>query len=142
MGVDFSAISLKQGRVVKEIIKTLVSVLSDVSSPSFAVHIIDKEIDKIISKYEALKFIIIDKTKYSEGINAIKISSDIDNASTAEVGKGIQKLIEKIIFALGEEAGKNLLNKLKKRLGQAYLLRVEELGVNLYMIELKYSMAW
>jgi len=142
MGVNINAISLEQGLIIKRLIKTLVEVLSDTSSENYAVMTLDNNLREVYTKYDALKYISIDSSKYSDGINAVSISSDIDSARPSEVGKGIQKLIEKVTFSLGEEAGKNFLNKLKKRLGKAYLLRIEEMGINLYIIELRYNVMW
>jgi len=142
MGVNLNTIQLKQGPIVKYLIKSLIQVLSNISSKNYAILTLDAELKEITKKYSALRYINIDDSKYSEGYNAISISPDINIASTAEVGKGLQKLIEKITKSLGEEAGRIFLNKLKKQIGRAYMLRIEELGVNLYMIELKYSMMW
>ena len=142
MGVNLNAMHLKQGLVVKRIIKALVDVLSDASSRSYAVLTVDTALRKIYDKYDSLKYVKIDSSKYSGGMNAVSVSSDIDTASPAEVGKGIQKLIEKVVFSLGEEAGRNFINRLKKRLSKAYLLRIEEMGVNLYMIELRHNLMW
>ncbi len=47
-----------------------------------------------------------------------------------------------MVFSLGENAGRNFINRLKKRLGKAYLLRIEEMGINLYMIELRHNLMW
>jgi len=142
MGVNLNAMYLKQGLIVGRIIKALVDVLSDSSSQSYAVFTIDTTLKKLYDNYNSLKYIKIDSSKYSDGINAISISSYIDTASPVEVGKGIQKLIENVVFSLGEKAGRNFINRLRKRLGTAYLLRVEEMGVNLYMIELRHNLMW
>jgi len=142
MGVNLNAMHLKQGLIVRRIIKALIDVLSDSSSQSYAVLIMDTALKKLYDKYDYLKYIKIDSSKYSDGINAVSISSDIDTASPVEVGKGIQKLIENVVFSLGEKAGRNFINKLKKRLGRAYLLRVEEMSINLYMIELRHNLMW
>ena len=52
-------------------------------------------------------------------------------------GRGIQKLIEKISSSLGEDAGQNFVERLKFRLGKAYVLKMEELGVNLHLVKLR-----
>jgi hypothetical protein len=55
----------------------------------------------------------------------------------SELGRGLQRVIEEISTSLGENAGKYFVDKFKRRLGHALFLRIEELGVNLHMIELK-----
>lgn len=142
MGVNLKAIQLKQEPIVKMIIKSLLDVLSDVSSQSYAVLTFDDALKELRGEYGSLKYITVDSKRYSDGINAVSISSDIEFASRSEVGRGIHKLIEKIVLMLGDAAGMNFLDKLKKRIGKAYLLKIEEMGVNLYMIELKQSLLW
>jgi len=50
--------------------------------------------------------------------------------------------VEDLTISLGEEAGENFIEIFKKRLGKAYVLRIEEMGVNLHMIELKRNLTW
>lgn len=44
-------------------------------------------VQKIYDKYTSLKYLSIDSSRYSDGIDAVSVSSDIDTASPAEVGK-------------------------------------------------------
>jgi len=45
--------------------------------------------------------------------------------------------IEHQFILFNKETGIIFLDKLKDRLGKAYLLRLEEMGVNLYLLELR-----
>jgi hypothetical protein len=137
MGVNLNVISLGMDLIVKNVLKALIDVLSDVSTQSYAFVIIKNVIGNIGGKYEFLHLIEIDSMKYSEGIEAITIKDDVNNIRPSEIGRGIQKLIESIVKSLGEEAGSDFIDKFKQRLGKAHLVRIEEMGVNLYMIELK-----
>jgi hypothetical protein len=60
----------------------------------------------------------------------------------SELGRGLQKIMESLIKSLGDEAGHNFVEKFKKRLGKAYILRIEEIGVNLHMMELRQNLFW
>ena len=142
MGVDLSVMRLRQDIVIKHVMKALVDVLSEASTPSYAVLTVDTTLKKMDVKYDCLKYIKIDGTRYSDGIDAISISSDLDSVRPTELGRAVQQIIEMIFKTLGEEAGRDFINKFKERLGKTYLLRIEEMGVNLHMVQLRRDMLW
>ncbi len=142
MGVNLGAIHLKHGMIVKRVLKALVDVLSEASAESYAILVLDRVLSKIYYDYESLRFIEIDSSRYSDGFDAVCISSDIDLVSPSEVGRGIQKLIEKVSSGLGEDAGQNFVDKLKFRLGKAYVLKMEEMGVNLHLVQLRQDLVF
>jgi len=137
MGVDLDVVKLKQTLLVKRVIESLIDILSESSTESYSVVIIKDIIKKYISKYEFLGYIYIDSVNFSKAENAIKISEEINSVSPSNLGRAIQKIIEKVSTSLGEEAGQFFLDKLQKKVGKAYILRLEEIGVNLHMIELR-----
>lgn len=142
MGVNINVLQLSQVLVVQHVLKALIDVLSELSTQSYAILTIDNVIKKLGDKYEFLKYVKIDNMRYSEGVDAVSVPSDIDTVRPSEVGRGIQKTVEDIAMSLGEEAGQHFIEKFKKRLGKAYVLRIEEMGVNLHMIALKHNLTW
>jgi hypothetical protein len=142
MGVNINVLQLNQVLVVKQVLKALTDVLSELSDQSYAILTIDNVIKQIGGKYDFFKFVKIDSMRYSDGIDAINVPSDIETVRPSEVGRGIQRIVEDIAMSLGEEAGQHFIEKLKKRLGKAYVLRIEEMGVNLHMIELKQNLSF
>ena len=84
----------------------------------------------------------IDDMHITDGLNAIHVSSEIESIRASEIGRGLQKVIEEIALSLGEVAGKNFIDDFKKRLGKAYILKIEDMGVNLHMIELRQNLLW
>ena len=142
MGVNIDVLQLTQVRVVQNVLKALIDVLSELSTQNYAVLTIDNVTKKLGDKYEFLKYIKIDSMRYSEGIDAISVLPEIDIVRPSEVGRGIQKTVEETVMSLGEEAGQHFIEKFKKRLGKAYVLRIEEMGVNLHMIDLRRNLAW
>lgn len=142
MGVNINVLQLSQVLVVQHVLKALVDVLSELSTQSYAILTIDNIIKKLGGQYEFLKYVKIDSMCYSEGVDAVSVPPDIDTVRPSKVGRGIQKIVEDIALSLGEEAGQHFIEKFKKRLGKAYVLRIEEMGVNLHMIELRRNLAW
>jgi hypothetical protein len=143
LGVDIHVlIRLRHELIFKHVFKALIEVLSRASTASYAVMALDSVIKKINAKYTFLNCIKIDSTHYSEGIGAISIMTDIEEISPIQAGKSIQKIIEELIRFLGEEAGQNLIEQFKTQLGKTYLVRIEEMGVNLHMVELRQNLMW
>jgi hypothetical protein len=142
IGVNFDIIQLKQTTVIKNVLKALVDVMSNSSTESYAIVMVNNVIRKFEDKYEFLKHVKVDGVHYSEGLNAIIVPSDIESVRESDLGRGLQKIIENIAGLLGEDAGRYFIDKLREQLGKAYVLRIEEMGVNLHMIELKQNFLW
>jgi len=137
MDVNFEVIKLKQSILVKKIIKTILDVLSFSSSESYAVLILNNVIKSHSIKYGFLNFIQIDTQKLTKGIDAINIPDEFNNISPSELGRSIQRIMEKLITTIGEEAARTFLDRFKSGIGKPVLVRMEEIGVNLHMIELR-----
>ena len=142
MGVNLDIIQLTHEALVKHVIKSLVDVLSEASAQSYAVLAVDSVLKKMEDRYSYLKYVKIDNTRYSEGINAISIPTGLNTIRSSEIGRAIQKIIEGIAISLGDEAGQYFIERFAQHLGKVYLLRMEEMGVNLHMIQLKQNLLW
>ncbi|HDQ16040.1 MAG TPA: hypothetical protein ENN45_03175 [Bacteroidetes bacterium] len=142
IGVNIDIIRLSQELIVKNVLKALVDVLSEYSTQSYAVLMVNNAIANFYEKFVFVKGIKIDSLKFSSGIDGIIVPENINSIRASELGRALQKIIESISKALGEDAGKHFVEKFKKNLGKAYVLRIEELGVNLHMIELKQNLVW
>ena len=142
IGVNLDVIQFKKELILKHVLKALVNVLSESSTQSYAMLIVDNILRKFVGTFEYLKLIKIDSMRYSEGLEAITVSPDIESVRPSELGIGIQKIVEDIIRSLGEDASLEFIGKFKQRLGKAYILRIEEMGVNLHIMELKQNLMW
>ena len=142
LGVNLDVIRLSQGLIVKHVLKALVDVLSEYSTLSYAVLMVNNAISNFYEKFIFTKGIKIDSLKFTDGVDGIELPENINSIRASELGRALQKIIESISKSLGEDAGKYFVEKFKKSLGKAYVLRIEELGVNLHMIELKQNLTW
>jgi len=137
MGVNLNVLQLSEVLVFKHVLKALVDLINDVTSQSYAILLVNTVIEKFKDRYPFLEHVKIDGTRFSEGYDAILVPENIDSVRGSEIGRGIQKIMEKIIRSLGDKAGAEFTNNFKKRLGKAFLLRIEEMGVNLHLIQRK-----
>ena len=142
IGINLEVIQLKKELVIKHIIIALIDVLSRSSNPSSSIMVVNDVIKKFQERFEFLNKIKIDSEQFSKGNDGVVVSPDIEAVNSSELGRGIQKVVEDLITSLGEDAGENFVEIFKKRLGKAYVLRIEEMGVNLHMMELKRNLTW
>ena len=142
IGVNFDVIQYGNVLVIKHVFKALVDVLSSYSSEIYTILLLNSILKKYENNFSYFNLIKIDNTNITEGLNAIQVSSEVESFRISEIGRGLQKLIEEITISLGEIAGKNFIDDFKKRIGKAYILKIEDMGVNLYMIELRQNLLW
>ena len=142
MGVDLNVIQLKQSLIVKHVIKALIDIVNETTTQSYAVLMVNNMLKKHEDRFEYLKLINIDSSRFSEDIDAIIVPEEIEQVRESDLGRGLQKVMETLIKSLGDEAGRNFVEKFKERLGKAYILRIEEIGVNLHMMELRKNLIW
>jgi len=142
IGVDLDVIQLKQTLVVKHVFKALVDILSEYSTESYAILMVNNALGKFGDTFEYMKYIRIDGIHFSEGLDAVIVPTDIESVGGSDLGRGLQKIIESFVQSLGENAGRYFVEKFRERLGKAYVLRIEEMGVNLHLIELKRNLMW
>jgi len=142
IGVDLGIIKLKQELVVRHVLKILVDILSDSSTQSYAVLMVNNILRNFDAKFSFLKEVKIDGLKYSQGEDGIEVPIGIDSIRASELGRSLQRIIENISNAMGDEPGRTFIERFKHNLGKAYLLRIEELGVNLHMIDLRNSLTF
>jgi len=142
LGINLDVIQLKKELVVKHVLIALVDVLSKSSNQNYAVMVVNNVLKKFELKFEYLKNIKISSENISEENKRVFVSPEIESVNSSELGRGIQKIVEDITFSLGDAAGPYFIKNFRKQLGKAYILRIEELGVNLHMIDLKRNLTW
>jgi len=140
IGVNLEVIQYDNVLVIKHVFKALIDILSNYSSETYSILMINDILEKFENNFLFFDLIEIDSTNITDGLNAIHVSPEIDSFRTSEIGRGLQKIIEEITLSLGEVAGRSFLDYFKNRLGKAYILKIESMGVNLHMIELKHNL--
>jgi uncharacterized protein YnzC (UPF0291/DUF896 family) len=70
----------------------------------------------------------------------ITITDNIDSINETDARRAIQQLLETIMESLEEKVRKEFIQQFKNSLEKKYLLKIEEMGVNFHMIELRQEM--
>jgi len=136
MGVNLKKNQFDHSLVFKHVIKALIAVLSQASTKRYAVFAMNACLKKIDTDYDFLKHIKIIPVDSDESYD-ISIMTNIDEISETEIRRSIQKLLEEIVGSLGVELEHKFITEFKNSLEKNCLLRIEELGVNLHMIQLR-----
>ena len=96
--------NLKNSEIIKLLLKTLVSKIGRRTHESFAVVTLHTLLKTLEPKYNFLKFITIKDTLYTEGIDAISISYEIDTISPDEFMEAINELVKMTVKHLERKA--------------------------------------
>ncbi|MEM0492642.1 MAG: hypothetical protein QXS02_01590 [Candidatus Thermoplasmatota archaeon] len=137
IGVNLNTVRLSHEAVYKYMMKTLINLLSKNMSVYNTMIMFDNILKKIDKEYPLINYVTIDPKRYTEGFDAVKINRDIDNVNPLLAGQFLQKIVEEVINAVNKNTAITLIETLKKNIEQPYLIRMDELGVNFYIIQLK-----
>ena len=140
LGVDITAHGLGYDVLLKQIMTTIIDVIANACSQAYAIFVVNTLLQKTNRSPKTLH-INIDSMNALTGVYQIAISSDTDSISETDVRRAIQKLLEEIVKTLGEQPGDEFIQTFKNSLEKKYLLKIEELGVNLHMIELHHELS-
>lgn len=142
-GVDLSRIQMILSRkeyeeVARKALEALVMVVGRKTSEGFAIITVNKAIKKLRETYDILKYIKIDESRYTQGANAITITSEVNDAEPYELAKALREIIRTTGMFLDEKNTASYIEDFKEQLGKEYLNEFERIGVNLYFLELKF----
>jgi len=138
MGVDFSELEISNALVFKQVMHAILDVLGKASTPSYAVLFMDTILKKVDDKFEFLRFVKIDPTRYSQGAGAITVMTNFDDLTSIQTGRAIQKIMEEIVKTLVGEARLHFVEEFKKSVESSLLKQIEEdMGVNLHIVQLR-----
>jgi hypothetical protein len=121
----------------KKALEAIVDIVSRKTSKSFAVALLDTIIEKLRDKHKVLRYVTINKSRYDDGIDSISILPEVNSVTSYELGKGLKEILKKTRENLGNKHT-SFIEDFKKQLGDECLTELEKIGVNLYMIELKF----
>lgn len=140
IGVTINAHGLGYNAIFKQVIKALIDILSTTSMENYAIFTVNSLLRKIDSTYEFLKYVKVDSATGQGELYHITITDNIDSINETDARRAIQQLLETIMESLEEKLRKEFIQKFKNSLEKKYLLKIQEMGVNFHMIELRQEM--
>lgn len=125
--------------LIKKTLHALIEIIGRKTSIGFATVSINTIIEKLIKKHEVLKYIKIDKSRYMQGFQAITIMDDVNTVDSKIVAHAIQDIIKATQENL-KTKNRSFMEDFKNKLGKKYVSKIKELGVNLFLLEMRSAM--
>jgi len=128
----------KNSEIINHILQAIIKTISRRTTKNFAVVTIHTVIKKLEFKYDFLRFIEIDNTIYSEGINAVKINKEIDFIKMKELEIAINEIIDTLIEKLGIDKRYYFTKEIKDEIESKFKSLNEEIRFNLDLRQYEY----
>jgi hypothetical protein len=140
IGVTINAHGLGYSAILKQVIKALIDILGKTNTENNAIFTVNSLLRKIDSTYEFLKYVKVDSATGEGELYHITLTDNIDSINETDARRAIQQLLEITMESLEEKVRKEFIQQFKNSLEKKYLLKIQEMGVNLHMIELRQQM--
>jgi hypothetical protein len=124
--------------VMKNILKTLISISSRKTDLPYAIMTMEDLIKRLETRYNFLKHIQINDDLYNENTtDFISVMSDINTVSPTEMGNALHAIIDSLTRSLGDRAGHFFIKEIRNTLNDEYLSVIKTMGVDLGMMQLE-----
>ena len=130
--------NLKNSQVIKHVLQTLVSKIGRRTSEGFAMVILDNALNELMSRYDFLRYVKIKDTFYSEGIDAVSVSSEIDLVDTAKFYNAVRDIIEMTVKYVKEKANFFFIKEVQEALNDIYNLNLKEQNIDLNRMQFQF----
>ena len=134
-----TALLQKNRELVKKSLDALVAVVGSMTSEGFAIVAVDKAIKKLEGMHDVLRYIKIDESRYTEGAVAIDVIHEINNVESYKLAKTLREVIKMTGRSLSDKSTASFIEEFKSQLGKEYLYEIEKIGINLHLLELKFT---
>ena len=131
-------VDLSNDEVAKIILNLLIDKISRRSSENYAVEIIYRVLDKLISTYPFLKSIKIVDTSYSERNDTIHVDSDINNVPLDLFSKALAAIIKTTVELLGRTADFFFIREFDEAVSQIKGLDLMDYDIDLSTFQFQY----
>ena len=139
---EIEKIFSKQGynEVVEKTLEVLIELIGSKTSTSFAVTALNTILEKLKDRDESvLRHIRVDTSLYEKGIEAFIINPDLNKEAPYAIAKTLTHILKLIQDNRENRQDKvNFIQDFKRELGERYFLELENLGVNVNIINLRY----
>jgi hypothetical protein len=138
LGDEIKMPAPEKSEVMKNVLKTLISISSRKTDLPYALMTIEDLIKRLESRYEFLKHVQINDDVYNEETaNLVSVMSDINTVPPTEMGKALHAIIESLNRSLGDRAGHFFIKEIRNTLNDEYLTVMKTMGVDLGMMQLE-----
>jgi len=128
---------VENATLVKEVLKTLITISGRKTTQSHAIYLVETTIDKLRKQYSFLDTISIKDTTYLEDTDQITIMGEVNNINSNEIGPAVKDIISQLNKSLGADAGHFFLKELSRKLNDESVSTLKEIGIDLDLMHLE-----
>lgn len=139
-GVSIDEQATDMTAILREVVRALIEVLSRASTEEYAVHAVNTFLQTPQDRMALLHSISIQVNQADAGVPNVNIMMESQEINENDARRAIQGLLEAVVRALGEKLGGSFIAEFRKSLEKNTLVRIEQMGVNLHIIELHEEM--
>jgi hypothetical protein len=130
--------SLDKSQIIKNVLKTLISISSRKTDLPYAIMTIEDLMKRLETQYRFLRHVHINNEFYKEDSgDVISVMSDINTVSPTQLGKAIHSIISSMNRSLGENAGHFFIKEIRNRLSDESRSIMEDMGIDLGLMQLE-----
>jgi len=107
-------------QILEHVLQVLTEKIGKYTSIGYAATLIGKAVMSLRKENECLNYVLINETRYSEGINAFSVSREIVSMNQYQVYSGINALINKTTEGFADGAYTYFLDELRKELPEIF----------------------
>ena len=106
--------NLRQMQIMGRLLQILTEKIGERTSIGFATISISKAILDLRNKHDCFNYILINETRYTEGLNALTVSEEINAVDSYEFYSAIKGLIERTMVGFDDNMDIGFINELRK----------------------------
>ena len=130
---------MDNSEVVRHFLDTLIDISSRKTTKGHAVLTMDNLIKKLENKYDFLKHIEVNDTRFTELGEPISVMTDINKIDSSKIGNALSDIITIMNEELGKDAGHFFIKEVKDNLQENYSENFEDMGLDLGLIQLEHE---
>ena len=130
---------LKKSELLDNVLETIIRISGRKTSKGHAIFTMEELLKNLTGKYEFLKHVQINDTRFTEDDNAVSVMSAIDNTKPKDLGKAIYEIIVNVNSSLGRDAGHFFMKEIKNTLDDDQLTTMMNMGVDLSLMQLEHE---
>ena len=130
--------NLKNSQVIRHVLQILISKIGRRTSEGFATVILDIVLNELMSRYDFLRYVEIKNTFYSEGIDAVNVSSEIDLVDTAKFYNAVGDIIGMTVKYIEEKANFFFIKEVQEAINDIYDLNLKEQNIDLNLMQFQF----
>ncbi|KYK21539.1 hypothetical protein AYK24_09000 [Thermoplasmatales archaeon SG8-52-4] len=125
--------------VFKHVLDALIDISSRKTTKGHAVSTMNNVIKQLEDKYDFLKHVEVNDTRFIEQDEPISVMRDLNTIKSNKLGDALYDIIKTMNIALGKNAGYFFIKELKNNLQDNYNTSFEDMGLDLGLMQLEHE---